>query len=981
MRLFKLLAFMSTGFFLPKNDSLPTKGANKPYFTDQKNEWVDSLMLNLTTEQKVAQLFMVAVYSNQTEATYRSVENLIANKQVGGLIFMQGDAPTQARLTNRYQAVSKIPLLVGIDGEWGLAMRLPNVINYPKAMTIGAITDSTLVENMALDMAKQFKRIGVNLNFGPVADVNSNPTNPVIGLRSFGENPLQVGKMATAFARGLQKGRVMACAKHFPGHGDTSGDSHHSLPIVKHNLAELMASDLPPFQRLIADSVMCILSAHLMVPALEKRNIASSQSNKILEELLRNQLNFKGLVISDALNMQGASKGSPGSGEIELQSFLAGNDILLMPENLLAGINRITNAIKNKQITEDQLNQKVKRILQAKAWAGFENGYKPVNEKNVSEDLNSVKYLAHKQKLCQGTITLVANQDNLIPLEEGTIAKNLVSVAIGADFGNKFQATLAKFGQVSLHTTDSRSDEKWFNTILAKADSTKTFVVSLHRLVNSASRRYNITPVSLNFINRLQKKAKVVVVSFGSPYALKYLDQTKNLVNAYEEDPQMQEAAAQSLMGIFGMNGVLSTSANTKWPAGFGLKTKAKERLGYSYPEAEGINSSILLEFDKQIADAINQKIFPGCNVLIAKNSKIVYQKSFGTYRYETEQKVSANTLYDLASVSKVAATVQSIMKLVDQGKVKLTDKASQYLPEMDSTNKKNMTVLALLKHEAGLLAYVPFWEMSLAGGKPNKDFYNSQKSDLFPFTVGKDMFGNQALKDSTWAWLLKSPLNSRAKGNNEYGFLYSDLGLIILQKIIEKQSGFALDQFCKTHFFEPLYLNRTGFNPLFFLALDQIAPTENDKYFRKQQLQGTVQDQQAAILGGVSGHAGLFSTTSDLAKLLQMNLNGGHYAGTRFLSDSTLKLFTQGGLGRGHRGLGWDKLPDDGDSHYISSKVSEVSYGHSGYTGTMVWVDPKYNLLYIFLTNRVYPSVGNNKLNALKIRRKLHDIVYKALL
>lgn len=978
MRFLKILAVAASGFLLPKNN---TPKPVKPYFVDQKSAWVDSLMTSLSTEQKVAQLFMVAAYSNQSEASYRFLENLIAEKQVGGLIFMQGDAPTQAKLTNRYQSASKIPLIIGIDGEWGLGMRLPNMLNYPRAMSLGGIRDSTVVEKMAMDMAHQFKRIGVNLNFGPVADVNSNPTNPVIGLRSFGENPMMVGKMAAAYTRGLQNGGVLACGKHFPGHGDTAGDSHHSLPVVNHNIDQLYNGDLVPFKRLIADSVMCILSAHLMVPALEKRNIPSSQSNKILIELLRNQLNFKGLVISDALNMQGASRGAPGSGEIELQSFLAGNDILLMPENLLAGISRILAAVKSGQVDKNMLDQKVRKILLAKAWLGFEKGYQPINELNVIADVTQPKYLANKQNLCQAAITLVANQQNLIPFSEKTIANNLVSVAIGADFGNRFQAMLAKFGKVNLLTNENRSDEKWLNGILARADSNKTYVVSLHRLVNSASRRYNVTPIAINFINKLQKKCKVVIVSFGSPYALKYFDFAQNLVNAYEEDPQMQEAAAQALVGIFGMDGQLSTSANAIWPVGYGLKSVAVNRLGFANPESQGLKSNILQEFDAQINDAIAQRVFPGCNVLIARNSKIVYQKSFGNYRYETDQKVNLNTIYDLASVSKVTATVQAIMKLVDQGKIKLTDKASQYLPEMDSTNKKNVTVMNLLKHEAGLLAYQPFWEMSLSNGQPNPQFYSTQKTDTFPFLVAKDLYANQALKDSTWRWLLRSPLNSRYKGNGEYGYLYSDLGLMILQKIIEKSSGQSLDVFCKNQFYNPLFLDKTGFNPTSFSGLEQIAPTENDRHFRKQQLHGTVQDQQAALLGGVSGHAGLFSTVGDLAKLLQMNLNGGKYANQKFLSDSTLLLFTQGGLGRGYRGLGWDKLPDDGDSHYISGRVSDQSYGHSGYTGTMVWVDPQYQLIYVFLTNRVYPSAGNNKLNALKIRRKLHDIVYRAML
>jgi beta-N-acetylhexosaminidase len=976
-----LFIFPETKFLVEKisnNNSKPT--IVKPFFTENENVWVDSVFNSLTLDQKIGQLFIVAAYSNQGEGEYQKVDNLIQKYNIGGLIFMQGTPKAQARLTNRYQNIAKVPLLISFDGEWGLGMRLSNVISYPKAITLGAINDNRLIYKMGADIAEQFHRLGIHLNFAPDADVNSNSENPVIGFRSFGEDKNNVAKKAIAYMKGLQNNGIIANAKHFPGHGDTGTDSHFSLPKINHSIERLTDVDLFPFDEMIKDSLMSVITGHLLVPSLENKDIATSLSAKAVNDLLKTKMGFRGLVITDALNMQGATKGNSSVGEIELQAFLAGNDLLLMPENAIAGMNRIKSAIDNGKVSISDLNNRVKKILKAKYWAGLSTK-KSVIEIGIDENLNQQKYNGLKQLLYEAAVTVASNNDNLIPLAKVEGSKKLVSISIGAELGNSFQKTLLRFNDFQLFSNESRSDNDWYNSLLNSIDSGKTVVVSLHKLTNYPSRRYGISPLTMSFLTKLQKRNKVILVVLGNPYSLKYFSDINNLVCGYEDDPLAQEAAAQVVVGALPSVGLLPVSIGKRFSAGDGLYVKSSQILGFSLPEAVGINSVALTRIDNIVNSAITQKIMPGCNMLIIKNGKIAYTKSFGNLRYESSQKVNQYTVYDLASVTKVAGTLQAIMKLKDMELLSIKQKASFYLPELDSTNKSNITIENLLLHQAGLHGYLPFWENTKVNKKLDTTYYSRTKSDKYPFTVANGLYGNQILKDSLWHWVVTSPMITRRTRLGEYPFLYSDLGLIILQKVIERISGMPLDKYCDSILFKPLQLERTGFNIYEKVTLDQIAPTENDIAFRGLQIKGTVQDQQAAMMGGVSGHAGLFGSLFDLGKIMQMNLNKGFYGGQRFFESTTVDEFTKSSSNKSHRALGWDKQPDDKESNYISSQASDESYGHSGYTGTMVWVDPKYDLIFVFLANRVYPNASNNKMNALKIRRKIHDVVYQSIL
>jgi beta-N-acetylhexosaminidase len=970
--------------YLPQTTTITDTLHIVPKLTiDSQKVWVDSVLANLSNDQKIGQLFIVTTYSNKDEAHAQRIERLIADYHIGGLIFIErGNPVSQASLTNRYQAQSKIPLLIGFDAEWGLGFRMPLVIDLPKPITVGAVQDPSLPYQMGEQLAKQCRRVGVHINFAPSVDVNSNPKNPIIGYRSFGENRENVSMKGIAYVKGMQHNKVIACAKHFPGHGDTYEDSHRSLPVILHAGNRLDTLELYPFKRLIADSVMSIITGHLLVPYYD--NKAASISEKITTKLLREDLCFDGLVITDALNMRGITRTTT-PGELDLLAFKAGNDILLMSENVHEGIRRIKDALAKGEISQEALDNRVRKIITAKYFVGL-NKYKPVDMTNLMSDINNdEEAISVKRHVYEHAITLVKNDNNHIPFSLADSAQ-YVSVAIGEKYGNAFQKTLSDYATVQSYNTENRTDEGYLNDVLSKIDSTKTVIVSLHQneLKNLTPQRgYGISKAQQDFVARLRTRTKkIAVVIFGSPYSLKYFEDVPMLVCAYENDTQMQYVAAELLFGALPAQGKLPISATETFGAGHGLTTEVSGRLIAASPESVEIDALKLKKIDAIVGEAIDQQAFPGCQVLVARKGKIFFKKNYGLMAYNSYyEPVKDQTIYDLASVTKVTATLQAIMWLYDHQLLDLSQAASTYLPELKGTNKEKMIIRDILCHQAGLVAYMPFWERTrtTTGFKP--EFYSTAQSDTFSLQVAEYLWAKPTIRDSMWRWIVKTPLINKRDREGNYSYVYSDLGLMMLQKIVEKLSNQPLNEFVQKVFYAPLQLKYTTYTPLLKgINIKDIAPTENDVFFRKAQLRGTVQDQQAAMLGGVSGHAGLFSNASDLAILMQMNLQQGFYGGRRFFNTSTVDFFAQNHSNRSHRGLGWDKRPDDGDSNYISTKASPQGYGHSGYTGTLVWNDPQYDLVFIFLSNRVYTSAANSKINTLKIRRKIMDVVYEAM-
>lgn len=947
-----------------------------------ESAWVDSTLASLTLDEKIGQFFMIATYSNRNEADYRSVEKLIADYHLGGLIFFQGGPYRQARLTNRYQAISKVPLFIGIDGEWGLGMRLDSTISFPKQMVLGAIQDDELIYRMGHEIGRHCQRLGIHINFAPVSDVNSNPDNPVIGFRAFGQDPQNVTRKAIAYMKGLQHNKVIATAKHFPGHGDTDADSHYTLPVVTHSSDQLRDVDLYPYRKMIADSLMGVLNGHLYVPVLDNTpQLASSLSKKIVTDLLRNEMGFRGLAFTDAMNMRGVLRNGKAA-DVNLQALLAGNDILLYPESVAETIRLIKAAITSGTISEEYINGKVKRILQGKYWAGLDH-YKPIDLKNLDKDLNNEESRELSEELSEASVTVVRNDNNLIPF--GAVDRlKIASVTIGASKGTAFQKMMSNYAPIRHFIFDEKPDNNQVvSEMLDYLAPYDIVVVGVHDISNSPRRRHGITAGSADFVRRLKEQGKKVVLClFGTPYSIRFFSDPDALICANEDNATTEGVASQILFGALSSKGILPVSVASYKP-GTSIETVALGRLSYGTPETVGMDGNQLHKIDAVVEDAIDQHVFPGCQVLVARKGRIVYSKAYGTLNYRSSNPVTQETLYDLASVTKVSATLQSVMWLYDQQKLDLDQKVSAYLPELIGTNKQNITVKDLLLHRSGFVSFYPkLWANTMTGGGGLlPEYYSASQDTTYYLQVAPRLFAKPTLRDSVWKWVVESPMTNRRDGAGRNPYIYSDLGFLTLQKVVERLTGQPLDVFVYKTFYEPLGLSTLGFNPLRRFAPEGIAPTEQDYRFRSQLLQGTVHDQMAAIQGGVSGHAGLFGTASDLAVIMQMNLWKGKYGGKTFFQPATVPSFARLYDSSHHRGLGWDKVPASGNSVYVSDKASANSFGHTGFTGAVVWADPDEELVYIFLSNRIHPDMENNGIVKHKTRRKIHDIIYESLL
>jgi beta-N-acetylhexosaminidase len=943
-----------------------------------QNDWVDSVFNSMTAKERLGQLFMVAAYSNKDAAHKNELSKLIKEYNIGGLIFFQGGPVRQAKLTNMYQAEAKVPLMIGMDAEWGLAMRLDSTISFPKQMTLGAIADNQYIFKMGAEIARQCKRMGVHVNFAPVVDINSNPNNPVIGMRSFGENKEQVAAKGIAYMRGLQNYGVMANAKHFPGHGDTDTDSHTSLPVLKHSKKRMDEIELYPFKRLIADSLRSIMVAHLHVPAYDKAsNRATTLSKYVVSDLLKKQLGFKGLIFTDALNMKGVSSFNK-PGEVDLKALLAGNDVLLFSENVPEAINKIEEAIQDKDIPAKEVDKRVKKILAGKFWAGLSN-YAPIAIENLHKELHLPQTEATVQELYAKAVTITKNDHKWLPFKTLDTTR-FTSLAIGADQTTTFQKMLGNYAPFEHFHFSEKNKSKDFDTLMGLfKGKRRTIIVSFHKLNGSVSRNYGISDSSLTFVKKLQQKHNVIIVVFGNPYSLKNFVDFPAVVCSYEDNRYTQSVTPQVLFGAIESEATLPVTVAASMPVGTGFPTLALRRLRYGYPEEVQMNGEVLARIDSIAEKIIRQQATPGCQVLVAKDGVVVYDKSFGYLTYDKKQPVTDSTIYDIASITKVASTLQAVMYLYERGQLDVMAKASQYLPELVGTNKENLMISDILTHQSGLVPYIPYWKKTIKSVSLSETYYCNTKDNWFCNEVAPGVYSMKTMEDSLWIWTIQSDLLAPNK-QGKYDYKYSDLGFYIMKRVVEKLLNKPIQDFNAQTFYEPLGLSTLTFRPLERFPISNIAPTEQDIQFRGKLLQGTVHDQGAAMFGGVAGHAGLFSNAHDLAVLMQMNMQLGYYGGIQYFAPSVLPVFTKKFFDRNRRGLGWDKpLPRGGGP--TSKMASASTFGHTGFTGTAVWADPDHRVVFVFLSNRVYPDAENLKLISNNIRPKIQDVIYESIL
>ncbi|MBN4061610.1 MAG: serine hydrolase [Flavobacteriales bacterium] len=983
-----VLSVFSTGFFNSQHDSLKNSNGNDTLAVEHQlqfpleinnQNWVDSVFDSLTPDERIAQLFMVAAWSNKDQGHINEITKLVEEYKIGGLIFFQGGPVRQAKLTNHYQSKSKVPLLIAIDGEWGLAMRLDSTIKYPRQMMLGAIQDDDLIYQMGADIAKQCKRLGVHVNLAPVVDVNNNAKNPVINSRSFGEEKKNVARKSIAYMSGMQDNKVMATAKHFPGHGDTDSDSHYTLPVIRHTRQRLDNIELYPFRELIKKGIGSIMVAHLYIPALDSaKNTASTLSKSIVTDLLKKEMEFNGLVFTDALNMKGVSAYYK-PGEVDLKALLAGNDVLLFAEDVPVAIEKIKQAIIDEKITQWEIDQRCKKILAAKQWAGLDN-HQPIKLDSLYEVLNTPSLELTNRKLVESAITLLKNENNLVPLQRLDTLK-IASVVIGAPSKNVFQKTLENYAAIS-HFIMSKSPKKAeVDTLLKNLGDYNLVIIGIHGTNNRPSKHFGITQQTVKLVRQIRQAGKKIILDvFANPYSLGKFYGAENadaLLMSYEDSKLSNDYSAQLIFGGISANGKLSVTASPVFPVGSGIETGAPIRLKYTIPEEVYIKSELLESIDEMAVNGIKEHAYPGCQILVAKEGKIIYQKSFGHHTYEAKQKVKNDNIYDVASITKIAGTLPVVMQLQDKGQLNLDYNLCDYLPEMvDTTYYMNVNLREMLAHQAGLISWIPFYEKTMHKGEPRFDIYSLAQSELYPHRVAENFYVHKDYKKVMMNRILNTPLKNKGK------YKYSDLGYYFLKETIEKITERPLEAYVRDTFYMKMGMPTTCYHPRECFELDRIVPTEYDLLFRRQLIHGDVHDPGAAMLGGVGGHAGVFSSANDLAKLMQLYLNWGEYGGVRYLKEETVKEFSRCQFcgNNNRRGAGFDKPAAHGSPGPTCDCISSNSFGHSGFTGTLAWADPDEEVVYIFLSNRVYPDANNRKLIKMGIRSEIMQVIYDAI-
>lgn len=940
------------------------------------NQWVDSVYSELSLEEKVGQLFMPIVESKSNWK--KRISDYINNQKIGGVLFSKGTLSEQAETTNYIQSIARIPLFIALDGEWGLSMRLTDAPKYPRNQIVGAVSDRETLFRYGKEVARQCREMGIHINFAPSLDVHSNPGNPVIGTRSFGENPVRIARQGIAFARGMEENGVMAVAKHFPGHGDTSEDSHQTLPTIPHNADRLDSVELYPFVQYIDSGLSGIMLGHLHVPALAADGLPASLSPHIGQKLLKTQMGFTGLVFTDAMAMKAVSNHP----DMSVKALLAGNDMILGVTDQEREFREVKLAVEKGTIPKEMLEEKVRKILSYKYILNVHR-FKPIETKTLKRNIHSSQSEWIRQKIYDKATTLIKNDDSLLPIT--ALDKNrIASVAIGVAEQNAFQSWLRRYADVQLFQSKSLDN---VSETIAQLKGFQTLIVSIH----SAK-----TKDSQNLQRLLESVSNAVLVLFDSPYVLNRLTGSiktaKSIVLAYDNTPFAQKSSAQALFGGIGFSGTLPVSAGG-FEVSAGMQT-SKTRLSYSHPEEVGIISEKLHHIEDIALEGIHKGAYPGCYVLVAKDGAVIYDRGFGNLEYQlSSSKVTHETVYDLASITKAVATVPALMKLYDERKIKLQDKLGKFVPQTAGTDKARITVREALFHETGFISFIPYYTTVIDKnscenthfGKESKKtgdtidckfiptFISDKPSDDFPLPVAENLYASNQVPEELLRHIVNTPLKTKR-------YRYSCLNFILLKEAIENISNTDLNSYLQNSLYRKLGAYATTFRPLDRIPANNIAPTENDLFFRKQQLKGYVHDEGAALLGGISGNAGLFSDANGLAKLSQMWLNGGEYGGERFLSEETVNLFTKTKSNNSRRGLGFDK-PDPHSANSPASPLTPVSvYGHTGYTGTCVWVDPDNRMIYIFLSNRVFPARLPNRLSTLKIRERIQDELYKAM-
>ena len=1074
--------------------SIKIVAQKQPDFLTQYNkEWVENTMKTMTIDEKIGQLLMPRGNYSGKGYDPQKLLKWVKDYHLGGIVFFAGQPSVQAQITNDLQAVSKIPLFIGEDFEWGVAMRLDSTVRFPYQMALGAMTgNEDLIERMGREVGRQCNRLGVHINYAPVVDVNNNPNNPVINFRSFGEDKINVTRKALAYMRGMQSQKLITSAKHFPGHGDTGVDSHFDVPLISHDKKRLNDIELYPYKELIKNGLSGIMTAHLAIPALDStKNLASTMSPKIITDLLKKELGFQGLVFTDAMDMEGAVKYFP-HGQAIVKAILAGNDVIETFEDVPTAFNAVKKAFTEGVIKEADLDVKVRKILMAKSYVGLDK-YKPIKIEGLIQDLNPIESDLLNRLFVESFLTLVKNQNDILPLKD--LTQKIAVVSIDANGETPFQKMAANYTTIDGFSIPINATDSAIQKVVKSTENHDIIIVGINLQNIRPSAKYGITESNQKALAALTKSGKCIVAIFGNAYTLdkfSSINEAKSIVMSYQWTSYTEEATAQAIFGAIPFQGHLPVSVNQNYPGGMGIMTKSMGRLSYGIPEMVGIDSRIInRNIDSVVQVGLREKAYPGAVVQVAKDGRVIFQKNYGFHTYEdalkgthnastisyqvdnkndvmdekvknpsagnskpetrnsilknTEGGVKMTDLYDLASVTKISTSALAVMQLMSENKFDLNKTFADYYPDFANSNKANLKFKDMLTHKAGLRAWIPFWQncidsvetvknslftsvgtpmvkekyaknfklsffQRLFGGKkklnakiaqairtdknlwketftpaslkwlPNT-FSNTQSND-FTIPITDNLWLHKDYSKTIFNDIKDSPLKP------EQGYVYSDLHYYTYPSMMAKITGMEWETYLKKTY-KAIGANSLTYNPLRFYDKSQIVPTEYDSFFRKTLIHGRVHDEGGAMLNGISGHAGLFGNANDLMKLMQLYLQKGTYGGQQFIKPEVVDYCTQyqfpenpkaTSAEKNRRGIAFDKLDFDKKISNGPRSASAESYGHSGFTGTFTWIDPKYNLVYVFLSNRVYPTRDNGKISSLNIRTEVGEGIYRSL-
>jgi beta-N-acetylhexosaminidase len=938
---------------------------------EQKENWVDSIFQKLDEDEKIAQLLIVPLSSQWDQNKIGELQKHVASKKIGGLLFTSGHPLKQVFLTNEFQSLAATPLLIGMDAPTGPGALLDSIIRYPQTLALGAVRSDSLIFHFGREIGRQLRTLGVNFNLAPVANLANNILTPQ--ENTFGQYQVFVARRAALLMKGLSSWQILSCTKYFPVQGITVTQVEKQFPVVKIFVDSVQAF---PFEQLISEGVAAVMPFASKLPILYETK-TSARKNKFTNTMLlssafagnwiKKEFQFNGVVMVDARMIEKDDRKLK-KGDAELFLFQSGNELIITddPEPTIRKIKRL---IKKEKQFKRTLDVAVRKVLAAKYEAGLSS--KPyVDPQNLMLRLNTPEARILQQTLFRNSITVSRNDRNTIPVA-ALENKRIATIVVGdTSRWNSLQYYTAKYAKTTGMEIKEDVDTARLHAILRTHD---LIVVAF-----SAGVKEKAVNEIVSVLRHKKPEHEIVIADLACAAFSPFANEFETVINAFTDHYEIRKAIPQIIFGGITASGQLPLTVGTA-TEGFGIRTRSLKRFQYTIPEDAGMSSRSLRKIEAIAEEAITTGATPGCHVLVAREGKVIYERSFGHLTYEKQVPVTDSTIYDLASVTKVSATLQTVMFMYDRGLIDLYKKASVYLPELKNSNKRDFTLKDILTHQAGLWPFLPFWAQTMEDSVHMPFYYQKNPSLEYPYLVADKLYASRIMKDTLWSWIVRAKIREKPT-RTPFDYRYSDMGFYILQRVAEKLLNQPINDFLDQNVYEPLGAYTMGYLPLLKVPVGRIAPTENDKLFRKTLLIGTVHDQGAALLGGVAGHAGLFGTAGDLAKLGQMLLQDGYYGGYQYYRPETIRLFTNKQFENSRRGLGWDKPIQSDPNSPASRYASPRTFGHTGFTGTCIWVDPEFDLVYIFLSNRVHPDMTNNKLLNSNIRSRIQDVIYQSI-